>query len=230
MKITAIIITTLILSSCVTQYEYAKNIDECYNHQVENKVGMEYYKNPLRPCYEKNVVGQDFPNLKFTTDQNELIELISINKPIVLIVIDRFYKAGVDLGKNLTTSVEKYDDKVEFIVICSELNLNNNLLYKTKGILPETYIDFNKSVKLITYKKDDVQETGRTNLIKNIKCAGTPMTYFLSKDLKIVDLETIEDIMASDNMIYKEYGKVSNDSIQMFKVSEFEKRIDKLIQ
>ncbi|MGM0582939.1 MAG: hypothetical protein ACQETL_19840 [Bacteroidota bacterium] len=233
MKRTFLLSTVLVILfySCNTNFEYAEKIDDCFNAHLKNSKGKLFlYENPLRECYNENVIGIQFPDYSLRTDKKDTIVLSEIEKPIVLIVLDRFIKTCVDRGNNIWNLVEKYHSEIEFVVLVNEMNLQNYNLMQIAGKKPDNYIEFHDFIRVITYDEKDVKETGKTSVVKGIKCAGYPMTYFLSKDLIIDDIETNEDIYISENILDRDNNDIPYDSIQVLDLERYEKYLRNLLE
>ena len=226
------IFTILLIYGCNTTYEYAKRIDNCHTKQIKEFLGngdVKFTENPFRDCMIENVIGQDFPNVTLSPRYGDKFKLSEIDKPIFLQVFSRSIKQCTGQVNAINEFAEKYSDSIIFVILIDKepdgwSTIGPRLKRKMPG-----YVEFHTSIKQIIYDEKDIKQTGYSKTVKGIKCTGFPMTYLLTKDKKINDIESIEDVLVNNNIIFKQDNSIPKDSLYYLSTRRFDKKLKELL-
>ncbi|CAA0190635.1 hypothetical protein AQ1689_70120 [Tenacibaculum maritimum] len=214
---------------------YAIAISECLEQSRKDYLSSgkrKLFKNPLRKYLDEKLVGMKMNNLTFKDKKGTTIHLNKTGKPVYIQTFSRRVEQCNRELEALNILVEKYQDKVTFILLINKNHesnpLCNNKLYRKKSPEDCTPNKYHPSIHIIYFTTANLEglEDGYGEMIYGIRNIEYPTCYYLNKNNTIFKITTIEDIIVATNKI-----ALKNSSLHEKELSQksFESRVPTII-
>ncbi|TYP97022.1 thiol-disulfide isomerase/thioredoxin [Tenacibaculum adriaticum] len=146
-----------------------------------------YYNQAVNSCSEKTSEGlidkcikdSYLLNYDFTTLNNEVVSTKKIKKSIVIVAAATWSAPCWGEVPTLNTMVEKYHDKVEFIMI----------FWDKEAKVKKMAEKLDKRILLVPAREMDKTETGNLDVSGFVHKLDYPTTYLIGKDKKFLNVK-----------------------------------------